>query len=218
VAVPVGNGTNGAGALGARSRRRTLPEMPSSEAQPRDDASDPEALIARMRAAEERLAAHAAAERPGLTQADEATGERWEAGQVFAHLAEFPGFWVGQVRALLAARVAGEPEPIPFGRTKADPGRLAAIEARRRDDPLALLRDVDAGIAAAGHLCRSLTPEDWQTCGLHPTLGALTVAEIVSRFLADHLEEHAAQLDELASGAADSVSGSRRSASDPSGA
>ena len=164
------------------------------------DSIDPEALVVRMQAAEARLAAHAAAERPGLTRADEATGEQWEAGQVFAHLAEFPAFWTGQVRALIAARVAGEPEPIPFGRTKADPGRLAAIGSRRREAPLALLRDVDAGIAAATSLCRSLTAEDWPTCGLHPTLGALPVTSIVARFLVAHLEEHADQLDELARG------------------
>jgi hypothetical protein len=164
------------------------------------DRIDPEALIGRMQAAEVRLAAHAAAERPGLTTADEATGERWEAGQVFAHLAEFPAFWVGQIRTVIAARVAGEPEPIPFGRTKADPGRLAAIEARRLEAPLELLRDVDGGIAAAASLCRSLTAEDWQTCGLHPTLGAIPVTSIVARFLVAHLEEHADQLDELARG------------------
>jgi hypothetical protein len=73
------------------------------------DLPEPEVLIARMQAAEERLAAHAAAQRPGLTRADEATGERWEQGQVFAHLAEFPTYWVGQIRAILAARAAGEP-------------------------------------------------------------------------------------------------------------
>ena len=156
-----------------------------------------------MQTAETSLAAHAAAERPGLTRADEATGERWEHGQVFAHLAEFPTYWVGQIRAILAARVAGEPEPIPFGRMKTDPGRLGPIEARRSDDPVALLHDVDAGIGAATGLCRSLTAEDWQTCGLHPTLGSMTVAQIVARFLVDHLEEHAAQLDELVSGTTD---------------
>jgi hypothetical protein len=176
----------------------------AAEAAERSDPSSPDiqALIARLQAAGARLAAHAAADRPGLTSPDDATGERWEAGQVFAHLAEFPAFWTGQVRALLAARVAGEPEPIPFGRTKSDPGRVAAIERRRREDPLALLRDVVAGVAAATALCRSLTVDDWRTCGLHPTVGAVTVADIVGRFLVAHLEEHAAQLDELAVGTA----------------
>lgn len=174
--------------------------MTDADGAPESPGIDPNALVARMHAAEARLAAHAAAERPGRTRADEATGERWEAGQVFAHLAEFPAFWTGQVRALIAARVAGEPEPIPFGRTKADPGRLAAIETRRQEDPLALLQDVDAGVAAATALCHSMTAEDWGTCGLHPTIGAMTVAQIVERMLVAHLEEHAAQLDELAAG------------------
>ena len=164
------------------------------------DLPQPETLIARMQTAETRLAAHAAAERPGLTRADEATGERWERGQVFAHLAEFPTYWVGQIRAILAARLAGEPEPIPFGRMKTDPGRLGPIEARRDEDPMGLLHEVDSGISVASGLCRSLTAEDWQTCGRHPTLGSMTLAQIVARFLVDHLEEHAAQLDELASG------------------
>ena len=131
----------------------TDPLRPTSAVEP----LDPEVLIARMQAAETRLAAHAAAERPGLTRADEATGERWERGQVFAHLAEFPTFWVGQIRAILAARVAGEPEPIPFGRMKTDPGRLGPIEARRDEDPMGLLRDVESGVGAASGLCRSMT-------------------------------------------------------------
>ncbi len=165
------------------------------------DLPEPEVLIARMQAAETRLAAHAAAERPGLTRADEATGERWERGQVFAHLAEFPTYWVGQIRAILAARVAGEPEPIPFGRMKTDPGRLGPIEARRDEDPLGLLRDVDSGIGAASGLCRSLTrPTTGRRAACIRRLGSMTVAQIVARFLVDHLEEHAAQLDELASG------------------
>ena len=103
---------------------------------PRPADIDVDALVSRMLEAESRLATHAAAARPGLTGADAATGERWEAGQVWGHLAEFPAYWVGQVRALLAAHEAGEPEPIPFGRTRTDPARLAAIERGRRDEPL----------------------------------------------------------------------------------
>ena len=41
------------------------------------------------------------------SEPDEGTGERWEAGQVWAHLAEFPGFWLDQIRAILAARAGG---------------------------------------------------------------------------------------------------------------
>jgi hypothetical protein len=191
--------------------------MADAEPEPTDQAADPptdppatddgqatapdiDALTARLRAVQARLADHAAAERPGLTRADAQTGDRWEAGQVWAHLAEFPGYWVGQVRAILAARDAGEPEPIPFGRTSVDPGRLAAIETRRREAPVDLLLDVEAGIASASTLAGSMSPEDWGTCGMHPVLGALTVATVVERFLIAHVEEHAAQLDELVPG------------------
>jgi hypothetical protein len=159
---------------------------------------DPQPLLARLEAVEARLAAHAEAERPGLTRADEGTGERWESGQVWAHLAEFPGYWVGQIRTLLAARAAGASDPIPFGRTKADPSRAAAIEARRRDDPAALLNDVRAGIAAARALCASFSLHDWSALGAHPVRGPMMVSAMVERFIVDHLEEHATQLDELA--------------------
>jgi hypothetical protein len=159
---------------------------------------DPQLLLARLEAVETRLANHADAERPGLTRADEGTGERWEAGQVWAHLAEFPGYWVGQIRTLLAARAAGAAEPIPFGRTKADPSRAAAIEARRRDDPAALLADVRAGIAAARALCAAFSLHDWSALGAHLVRGPMTVSAMVERFIVDHLEEHATQLDELA--------------------
>jgi hypothetical protein len=160
--------------------------------------TDPKPLLDRLEAAESRLAAHADAERPGLTHADAGSGERWEAGQVWAHLAEFPAYWVGQLHALQAAHAAGVPQPIPFGRTRADPGRAAAIEARRRDDPAALLADVRAGIGASRVMCDSLTAGEWGVVGLHPTLGEMPVPAIVERFLVGHLEEHATQLDELA--------------------
>src|SRR5437867_12761272 len=102
-----------------------------------------EAYLDRLAAVERRLVEHA--ERPlpmGLTDPDPGASERWEAGQVWAHLAEFPGYWDAQVRLLLASRAEGAAEPIPFGRTKTDPGRIAAIEDERRTDPAELLRRV----------------------------------------------------------------------------
>ena len=159
---------------------------------------DPRPLLDRLENAEARLAAHADAQRPGLTHPDAGTGERWESGQVWAHLAEFPAYWIGQLHALQAAHAAGVPQPIPFGRTRGDPGRAAAIEARRLEDPAALLQDVRSGVAAARVMCESLTTSEWAVTGLHPTLGEMPVPGIVERFLVGHLEEHATQLDELA--------------------
>jgi hypothetical protein len=152
----------------------------------------------RLSAVRARLEAHAAAGLPpGLTDPDPGGTERWEAGQVWAHLAEFPPYWLRQVRAILDERAAGEAEPIPFGRTKADPERVAAIERDRRADPAALLLHVVDGIAAAETALRGLPADAWRARGLHPTLGPMPLPRIVDEFIVGHLEEHADQLDLL---------------------
>jgi hypothetical protein len=152
-------------------------------------------LLARMAEAERRLAEHAAAEPPaGLTDPDELTSERWEAGQVWAHLAEFPGYWLGQVNRVIAQPTHGA---IPFGRVKTDVGRIEAIERERHTDPRALLERVRASLAEVSDAARSWSPETWRLRGAHPTLGEMTIERIVEHFIVDHLEEHADQLDAL---------------------
>lgn len=156
--------------------------------------------LARLAAVRARLARHArTGAHAGLTGADPATGERWEAGQVWAHLAEFQGYWVDQLRGLLVARAAGVPEPIPFGRTKADPQRAAAIERDRGQAPAELHARVERDAAATEAFVRDLATDEWRAVGLHPTLGPMPLPTVVDRFLVGHLEEHADQLDELAS-------------------
>ncbi len=155
-------------------------------------------LIVRLEGVRRRLADHAASgAHAGLTGADPRTGERWDAGQVWAHLAEFPGYWVDQFGRLLRARAAGAPEPIAFGRTTSDPGRVAAIERERHADPALLHGRVEAGIEQAEAFLRALATADWTAVGLHPTLGPMDLQAMIERFLVGHLEEHADQLDEL---------------------
>ena len=157
------------------------------------------AAIARLEAARRRLAAHAASgAHAGLTGADPVSGERWEAGQVWAHLAEFPAYWLDQFRTLLARRAAGAAEPIPFGRTAADPSRAAAIERDRHDDPRALHARVERDVAAVEAFLRGLPADAWAATGQHPRLGTMTLPAAVERFWVGHLEEHADQLDDLA--------------------
>lgn len=159
---------------------------------------DTDALRARMAEAERRLAEHAAAPVPaGLTEPDPGGEEQWEAGQVWAHLAEFPGYWMSQVRGILAKRDSGVPEPIPFGRVKTDPERIAAIERDRYTDPAALLRRVRESLTWVSDELGALDDEAWQARGEHPTRGELTVRKIIERFILEHLEEHAGQLDSL---------------------
>jgi hypothetical protein len=159
--------------------------------------------LARLEAVRSRLAAHATSGvHAGLTGADPATGERWDGGQVWAHLAEFPAYWLTQSESILRRRGEGALEPIPFGRTKVDPGRVDAIERDRHVAPERLHERVAAGIAAWAAFIAARPSEQWSVSGLHPTLGPLTLSEIVERFLVGHLEEHADQLDELGSAAA----------------
>lgn len=157
-----------------------------------------QSLIDRMARAESRLVEHAAVPLPsGLSDPDPGGEERWEAGQVWAHLAEFPSYWMNQIRGILAKRDSGVPEPIPFGRMKTDPDRVGAVERDRHTDPAALLRRVRESLAWVGEELRALPDEAWEARGRHPTLGELSVGPIVERFIVAHLEEHADQLDSL---------------------
>ena len=163
--------------------------------------SEQQGALARLRAVQRRLEEHAAAGLPpGLTDPDPEGTERWEAGQVWAHLAEFPAYWLGQIRHILERRTSGEPEPIAFGRTKTDPGRIAAIERDRHDDPAALLQRVTDGIRATATQLDALPADAWGARGLHPTRGVMRPAQILERFIVAHLEEHADQLDQLRGG------------------
>ena len=155
------------------------------------------ALADRLDSVERRLVEHAASDLAGLTDADADTGERWEAGQVWAHLAEFPAYWLDQVDRVLERASRGETGPIPFGRTRSDHDRIAAIERDRAAAPETLLRRVRGGIARARQAIGSLPADAWQTAARHPTRGELTVGRILQRFVVEHLEEHAAQLDSL---------------------
>ncbi|CAN5218382.1 hypothetical protein BH23CHL9_BH23CHL9_07470 [soil metagenome] len=152
-------------------------------------------LLARLADAERRLAEHAASPVPsGLTDPDELTDERWEAGQVWAHLAEFPAYWLAQ-----AQRVISMPTnpPVPFGRVKTDTGRIEAIERDRHTDPAALLERVRSSLVEVSETARSWDGVTWGLRGAHPTRGEMTVEQLIERFIVEHLEEHADQLDSL---------------------
>ena len=156
-------------------------------------------FLARLSTVEQRFADHAATgAAPGLTDPDEKTGEQWEAGQVWAHLAEFLPFWVDQARHVLTSFTG--PDPIPFGRVKTDPDRVAAIERDRATEVAALHDRLGEGIALTRDLLTSIPDTAWQrVAGVHSTLGVMPLAKIVDEFMVGHLEEHADQLDGLRS-------------------
>jgi hypothetical protein len=160
--------------------------------------SDPSAdFLRRLDAAEERLRAHAGREFPqdARTAPDPPTGERWEAGQVWAHLAEFIPYWLGEATMVIEKGVS---EPVVFGRTKSDPGRIAAIERDRRTDRAALWNRIAVDLVSLRAFLVGLDDRAWSARGLHPSRGEMDLARIVDEFLVGHLEQHAEQLDGLA--------------------
>lgn len=156
-------------------------------------------LLVRMAVAEGRLSAFADHPPPGLTDADPTTGERWDAGQAWAHVAELVPYWQGEVERVLAG--AGG-NPVPFGRMSDDPGRVGAIEAGRHEPPTEQMARLAGALMMLRTYLLGLTDTQLAARGLHSRRGEMTVAEIVDRFIVSHLEEHADQLEKLAANSA----------------
>lgn len=164
-------------------------------------------FLVRLTAARDRLARHAApaSRGEGLTSPDPRTGERWDRGQVWAHLAEFQAFWLKEFEKVVTEARASPGVPstsVPFGRTSTDPDRAASIERDRHLSPAELQARVDEQAQATERFLRGLDERGWAADGRHPSLGPMTMPAMIERFLIGHLEEHASQLDELVSGSA----------------
>jgi hypothetical protein len=127
-----------------------------------------------------------------LTSADPETGERWDRGQVLAHVAEILPYWTRQAELVIEQGGGGA----PFGRVKSDPDRIAAIERSRGEDTAALLAHMDQGLQGVFALLARLDDQALAQTGTHERLGEMTVAGIIDRFIVEHLEEHADQLSE----------------------
>jgi hypothetical protein len=155
-------------------------------------------LLIRLEAVLRRLADLADQPAPaGLTDPDPGTDERWEWGQVWGHVAEFPGYWVGVLRRILAVK---SDDPPAFGRVKSDPARIAAIERDRTVPARDLMDRVRLQAADLRDLITQMSPEDWSRAVSHPTLGILGMDRVMEEFLVGHLESHAEQLDSLVEG------------------
>jgi len=144
---------------------------------------------------ERRLAERASRPAPeGLTDPDAGSDERWEARQVWGHLAEFVGYWQEQIESVIAAY---DGEPVPFGRTKQDPARIAAVEMGRQTPVAELVGRAQESLAEARRYLAGLGSAEWNAVGRHPTVGDMDVEAMVERFIVAHLEEHLDALDGL---------------------
>ena len=151
-----------------------------------------------------RLETHAAAAPPnGLTEPDPGGTERWDAGQVWAHLAEFGSYWRAELRTIVDTPETDHDAPVPFGRTKRDPHRIAMIEDHRREAIDHQMATVRRDIAAYRADLAELTVADWSRQGRHETLGDMDLWRFLDHFVTGHYAEHADQLDGLRAGSSD---------------
>jgi hypothetical protein len=115
----------------------------------------------------------------------------WGPPELLAHLDEMLPYWLGEIE-----RILGGPadSAVAFGRVASDSVRIGVI-GRDRTVPL---RELFARLGADGGRVAArlseLTVEEAGRRGAHPTLGEVTVEDIVERFVVDHLEEHVEQL------------------------
>jgi hypothetical protein len=153
-------------------------------------------LLGRLESVGESLSLAASGAAEGLTDAEPGTGERWDAGQLWAHVVEFVPYWIEEGRKVLDL---GAEEPVPFGRVKTDPGRIASIE-NLREIPVQLQSAATASnIRELRWFLREIDeqPGGWEREGLHQKLGVMRMTRIVEEFLVGHLEEHLHQLERL---------------------
>ena len=152
-------------------------------------------VIDRLDALQVRLAGLASQPLPkALTRPDPSTGEQWEWGQAWGHIAEFVPFWTRQARAVAEAYRG---EPIPYGRAPGSTDRTAAIEAGRGQDPAALWAQTRQAIDDLRDWLRALPAEAWNALGKPASGGVLSLQQIIDQVLVDHLAQHATQLEEL---------------------
>lgn len=152
------------------------------------------AWLDRLESAMARLRAHLDREHPRRTAPVPGEDETWDVGQVWAHVAEFGHYWLGQLTAVLDA---ASPDPVPFGRTRRDHGRIEAIERGRHDVPADQLAIAAGSAARLTELLAAMTNEDWARTGAHETLGVMDLDDQLRHFHVGHYEEHADQLDSI---------------------
>lgn len=114
----------------------------------------------------------------------------WGPPEVLAHVTEMLPFWLGEIERVLD----GDPEPVPFGRVASDTLRIGVIERDRTLPLRELLARLDVGVERYLARLPELDPSETGRRGLHPTLGELTVAAMLERFVVGHLEDHIRQL------------------------
>ena len=134
-----------------------------------------EGLLARLDRGRDGLAAtrqavEAAAPWPLAATFDTSEEAHWGPPEVLAHLEEMVPYWLGEMERVLA----GDPEPVPFGRISTDAMRLGILERDRSLPPRELYDRIDDALTRFDRRWRTLTQADLARRGVHPKRGEMT--------------------------------------------
>jgi hypothetical protein len=156
---------------------------------------DPDTFDIRLAAASDRLKGLegrlTTADWPLAERFDHAPEAAWGPREVLAHLEEMLVYWLGEAKQVVD--MASGPEA--FGRVATDELRLAAIERDRTLPIHELVARIQVGIDRWRRRWSELDQSERERAGVHPTRGEMRVADIATRFVADHLEGHLDQLE-----------------------
>ncbi|MGH8957397.1 MAG: hypothetical protein ACRDVK_01850 [Acidimicrobiia bacterium] len=155
--------------------------------------ADINSWLKRIDAVEARLGVQASRS-GGTTSADAKTGETWERGQVWGHLAEFIAFWTEQAGDVIDEYRG---EPVVYGRKGDNSARSAAIEGGLEMPIETLWEEVRSDLAELRNFLNAL-PENWSSAvGSRDSQGEVRAEDIIERTLISHLEEHVSQLEAI---------------------
>jgi hypothetical protein len=112
----------------------------------------------------------------------------WPVMSTLAHVAELMPYWAHQAEAI--AQTPGR----PFGRLHDDPRRIGAVADHGQDSLDSMVPRLRAGLDECAKTLRALPAEAWTRAGQHPSRGSMTAEQVISIFVADHIDEHAAQI------------------------
>ncbi len=118
-------------------------------------------------------------------------GEEWAVGQVLSHVEEMERQWVDK-----AVLMTKEKEPFA-GRTEAEQARRLDYVKQHSGDSLAQhQKALDSGRAYAVKAVSSLKPADLPRTGKRADGTTITVHEMLTKTVCDHIVEHARQVQD----------------------
>jgi hypothetical protein len=127
-----------------------------------------------------------------LASSQQVDGE-WSVLQILGHLAEMIPYWMEHCRRIIAAKGT----PPQFGRNHEAGERLAGVERGAKGEMNELLQLVEREIQVAVQAIRGMSPDERDRQGMHIRYGAMSVAQVIERFIVAHAEEHLEQVREV---------------------